>query len=483
MSDRVRTVLKALAYPAFYLLCLFAFVVLAFPWDALRDRIIADFARTQATKGADAWRLEIASVDGYWLSGVELRGVKLVIPPSADDDGPAATPKNAALARLTKKGPVAKKGEGEATADGGPDDASKDDKSKDDKGKKAKGARESVVLVEEAHARVRLLPLLIGRVRVDFAATVFGGEVKGTIPVGSGDLEVELAGVDLGQIGPLEATVSVPLKGVASGTLTLSSQGAKWSKATGALDLTVSDMVLGDGKSKFRNLIALPPASLGTFTIQAKADAGVLKIEKFGASGRDVEVVGEGTVKLKEPWDASAADLWLRFGFSDEYKNKDDRTKALFLDDGPFPALISQDRKLKKAKRPDGLWGFHVQGRLGRLRYDPTTADGPKPKSGTQQTEGGGKKKPSKKADDDEDDDKPSNAPPSKAARPEPGDVDADRAEKAERAERAEKVERAEPEPAPVFVPPPNPEEPAREAAPSEPAPAPAPDDVAPPAP
>jgi type II secretion system protein N len=483
VSDRVRTVLKALAYPAFYLLCLFAFVVLAFPWDALRDRIVADFARTQASKGADAWRLEIASVDGYWLSGVELRGVKLVIPPSADDDGPAASPKNAALARLTKKSSAAKKGDAEGEA--ATDSSTTDDPSKDDKAKKAKGARESVVLVEEAHARVRLLPLLIGRVRVDFAASVFGGEVKGTIPVGSGDLEIELAGVDLSQIAPLEQTVSVPLKGVASGTLTLSSQGAKWSKATGALDLTVSDMVLGDGKAKFRNLIALPPASLGTFTIQAKADAGVLKIEKFGASGRDVEVAGEGTVKLKEPWDASATDLWLRFGFSDEYKNKDDRTKALFLDDGPFPALISQDRKLKKAKRPDGLWGFHVQGRLGRLRYDPTTADGPKPKSGTQQTEGGGKKKPSKKADDDDDDDKPSSAAPAtKAARPERTEPDA---EKAERAERAEKAERAEPEPAPVFVPPPTPEEPAREAPPSEPAPAPAPapapDDVAPPSP
>jgi hypothetical protein len=220
------------------------------------------------------------------------------------------------------------------------------------------------------------------------------------VPIGSGDLEIRLSDIDLAQIAPLEQTVSVPMQGRATGSLMLTSQAGKWSKASGALELTVSDMVLGDGKSKFRGLMALPPAQLGAFVIEAKADAGTLKVEKFGASGKDVELSGEGTVKLKEPWDGSTADLWLRFGFSDEYKNKDDRTKALFVDDGPFPALINQDRKLKKAKRADGLWGFHVHGRLGRLRYDPTSADGPKGKASS----GDAKKKATKKSSDDEDD-------------------------------------------------------------------------------
>ena len=89
--------------------------------------------------------------------------------------------------------------------------------------------------------------------------------------------------------------------------------------------------------------------------------------------------------------------MWVRFGFPNEYKNTNDKTKALFVDDPPFPALISQDRKLKRAKRPDGLWGFHVHGKLGRLRYDPTAKD---PKGSSTKTA----QKSSAKDDDDDDD-------------------------------------------------------------------------------
>ncbi|MBL8742240.1 MAG: type II secretion system protein GspN, partial [Myxococcales bacterium] len=200
---------------------------------------------------------------------------------------------------------------------------------------------------------------------------------------------------------PLKETVSVPLQGIANGKLELSAANGKWSKATGSFTLNVSGMVMGDGKEKFRGLATLPPANVGAFEMIAKADAGVLKIEKLGATGGDLDLVGDGTIKLKEPWDSSGADLWLRFGFSEEYKHKDERTEALFVDDGPFPALISQDRKMKRAKRADGMWGFHIHGKLARLRYDPTTADGPKGKAGASTADAAKKKK----SDDDDDDD------------------------------------------------------------------------------
>jgi type II secretion system protein N len=415
-------------YPLFYLFCLVAGVYMSFPWDRVKDRLQAEFARTQASKGAEAWRLEIMSLDGYWLSGVELSGTKIVIPPGEDDDaGGGATTggkKSTPAAAGGAKGPLAKVA-GKSGAAAGADDpaafdaaSAADDKAADkEKDEKVKKPRESVILVEHAHARVKLLPLLIGRVRIEFGADVFGGNVHGTIPLGGGDLSIELENIDLQQIAPLSNLASVPMKGIASGKLELTSQG-KWSKAAGSFTLTVTDMVMGDGKAKFRNLMALPPAALGTFEIEGKADAGVLKIEKFGATGRDLEILGEGTIKLREPWDASVADLWVRFGFSDDYKNFDDKTKALFVDDPPFPALISQDRKLKRAKRPDGMWGFHVHGKLGRLRYDPTAKDGPKGSAKAADT----KKTPGK--DDDEEDEvaggatKPTPKKPSSIPRP-----------------------------------------------------------------
>ncbi|MFO0554886.1 MAG: type II secretion system protein GspN [Polyangiaceae bacterium] len=387
---------KYVLYPLFYVVCLLGFVYFTFPWEALRNRVEHEFAKSQASKGSRAWRLEITSVDGYWLSGIEVKGAKIIMPPDEEEDDEKGVVENkGALARVTSQA-RADKAEEKAAAEAESGDA-KDSKDKDKEKPKAK---ESVVLIEDAHARVRMLPLLLGRVRVDFATHVFGGQISGMIPVGGGDLVVDIENIDLSQVAPLKDIVSVPLAGNANGKLELSAPTGKWSKANGSFTLTITQMVMGDGKAKFRDKITLPPATIGTFEMVAKADSGLLKIDKFGAQGQDVDLFGEGTIKLKEPWDASAVDVWLRFGFSEAYKNTNDKTKAMFLDDGPWPALISQDRRMKRAKRPDGLWGFHIRGKLSRLRYDPTAAD---PKGGT--SAGGDTVSKKKKTKDDDEED------------------------------------------------------------------------------
>jgi type II secretion system protein N len=465
--------LKYVLYPLFYLFALVGCVYLTFPWDALRHRIEAEFAAKQAAKGDRAWRLVITDLDGYWFSGVELTGAKIIMPPEDPDDEPTKGLASTRVGATTPKlGPLAKKDkEGDAAGADGEKDAKGEKEGK-------KGPQETVVLIESAHARVRMLPLLIGRVRVDFHASVFGGEVSGVVPVGGGDLEVELANIDLAQITPLRDVTGIPLKGTANGKLELSAPSGKWSKSTGSLTLAINGMVMGDGKAKFRELIALPPANVGTFEISARADSGLLKLEKFDAQGQDVELHGEGTIKLKDGFDASVADLWLRFGFSEEYKQKDDRTQALFVDDGPFPALISQDKKMKRAKRPDGLWGFHVHGKLSRLRYDATSADGPKNKGAATGDSPLDKKK--KKAKDDDDDDTPS-APttPPRVERPnlrpkgpdmkQPGAPNREPAAEPAPEPEPREPDAVEPEPAPA------PEEPS-EPAPESPEPAPAPE-------
>ncbi|MBK6514806.1 MAG: type II secretion system protein GspN [Polyangiaceae bacterium] len=422
MRQRVFAAGKYVLYPAFYLFCLMSCLYLTFPWDKLRDRIEAEFAQSQAKKGDRAWRLEIESLSGYWLTGIELQGAKIIMPPDdeGDDAAKSAAKPKGALSKVTSAAKSKKAAEDDpdaAGAAGKQDDAAEDDE-KDDK---PKAPKDLVVLIEDAHARVRLLPLMIGRVRLDFAATVFGGEIRGLIPFGGGDLSVEIDEINLAQIAPLKDVVSVPLKGIATGSLALSAEDGKWSKASGTFSLTVKDMSIGDGKSKFRKLgVTMTPAQVGTLEISAKAEQGVFKFEKFGATGQEVELAGEGTLKLREPWDSSVLDLWLRFGFSEAYKNKDDRTKALFVDDGPFPALISQDKKLKRALRADGLWGFNIKGKLARLQYIPTKADSPKAAktssaSGSDDDDDDGgsstaasptkttKKKTTKKKDDDDD--------------------------------------------------------------------------------
>ncbi len=372
MKERLVKIARWVLYPLFYVFALLLCFYLTFPWDKVKDRAIAEFDKSQQSKGDRAWKLEIGTLSGYWFSGVEITGAKIIIPPSEDDKakspfaaGPGASLKPAALA---------------AVRGSGPSDGATDDGKPKDKEAKAGGPHESVMLVEKLHARVRLLPLLIGRIRIDFSAQAFGGEVHGTLPVGGGTLDVELNHVDLSQVTPLRDLVTVPVKGIASGKLEVSSEaGGKWSKATGSLDLSVADVAIGDGKAKLAGMATLPTAQLGKLEISGKATDGVLKFEKFGATGKDLDIVGDGYLRMKEPWDSSSLDLIIRFGFADAYRAKDDKTKSLLGDpaDTVFPALIDQNPKMKAAKREDGLYGFRGRGMLKNLKWEPTQEDAP----------------------------------------------------------------------------------------------------------
>jgi len=59
-KQKLLVVLRWSVYPLFYLLCLVAFFYATFPWDRGKDRIIAEFEATQAAKGSEAQRLELA---------------------------------------------------------------------------------------------------------------------------------------------------------------------------------------------------------------------------------------------------------------------------------------------------------------------------------------------------------------------------------------------------------------------------------------
>jgi type II secretion system protein N len=94
--------------------------------------------------------------------------------------------------------------------------------------------KDSIIDVKEAHARARILPLLLGRVQIDFWASVFGGEVSGTTPTGTskGDVEVKIEDCKLSEVDPLQKLLGVPIDGKVNGELSLSPVDGKFSKAT-----------------------------------------------------------------------------------------------------------------------------------------------------------------------------------------------------------------------------------------------------------
>ena len=305
---------RLVGYPAFYLLCLAIFFSYSFPYDKLKERLVTTFNADQRAAGGQQ-ELQIDEMQGYWLSGVRLKGVRLL------------SMSTAPVVSLSK------------------------------------------IDIDEATVRYELLPALFGAADTSFHVFAFGGEASGSYEVHGLDKSVEatLDTLNIGKIEPLVGILGVPLTGKASGTVRIEMPGAKASNGNGSVSIEVRDLVVGDGKAKFKGALVIPPINVGVVTLAAEAKSGTLKISKLSAGGRDVELQGEGRVMMREVVSESVCDVQVRFKINDAYRNKNDVAKSLFGDSGSsIPPLFDLDPQVKQSKRADGFYAWSIRGALAR---------------------------------------------------------------------------------------------------------------------
>ncbi len=301
------------------------FAALTFPYDKLRQRIVATFnADQRATNGQQ--ELQIDEMGGYWLTGVRVRGARLL---SVSPTEPNKPP--------------------------------------------------SKIEIDEATVRYSILSALIGNSSMSFDVYAFGGEATGTYDVRGKDKAIDLTldGIDLSGVDPIVQTLGIPVQGKLSGTVRLTMPEGKPSKGTGAVALEASGVAVGDGKAKLKGALALPKIDVGTLSLSADAKDGVLKISKLGAGGKDLELQGDGRITMRESFGDALCDAQARFKINDAYRSKSDITKSLFGAPGSnAPALFElADPKIKQSKRADGFYGWTLRGPLSHLDFIP--AGGP----------------------------------------------------------------------------------------------------------
>lgn len=337
LPPRIKRVLVASAYPFFYLFCLLIFAYLTFPYERLKERLLVEFETPKAGKGS-AQHLEIDAIGPYWLSGVSLKGIRVITPRSPGAEGDLAPSK---------------------------------------------------LSIDEAHVRVSMFQLLIGRITLWFGGKAFGGTIDGWTRTNSDGrvLEVAVENVDISQIDAIgELASGLPLAGTLKGKLAWALPEQKLAKATGTVSFSIADLTAGDGKTKIAGKLALPKLNVGVFELEAEAKEGTLKVDKLGAQGQDLDLVGEGKISLRDPFPDSLADLYLRFRFADGYKGKNEMTKSLFGAPGSSaPALFElADPRIRTSKRPDGFYGWHMTGLMKDPRFEPspTGGSGASPSSG-----------------------------------------------------------------------------------------------------
>lgn len=328
MTAKQKQILKYIGYVTFYLFALVVFSFLTFPFDRLRARIQSEFNASQT--GPNPLTLRLGHLSSYWLSGVRADEVDLISPPST----------------LPPEDP-------------------------------AKPAKPKVMRIDTVHARVSLLRLLFGTMHVNFGAEAFGGEVSGFTSDADGGrkFEVDLEDLGLANAPLLADMLGLPIGGQLGGHVEFLLPEGKLSKAEGKVDLKFSGLSAGDGKTKVLNAIALPKVEVGDLTLKATATAGSLKVDELSAAGKDLDLQGDGSVRLRDTFDQSVLSMNARFKFNERFTNKDDMTRSLFGAPGSSaPALFDLVPQNKHAKRPDGFYGWRVNGTISHPTFFPSAS-------------------------------------------------------------------------------------------------------------
>jgi type II secretion system protein N len=316
--------LKWAGYVLAYLAAFVVFAYISFPYERLRQYVVSMYNTTQTAPTQN--RLEIDSLTWSWrFPGLVAEGVRLVVPP-----------------------PPALEGE--------------------------KQAPPQYLEAKEVFVSASALALLSGGREASFGAAALDGEVSGWASDGTAGrrLELQLEGVNPGAIPQLASTIGLPLAGRLSGHISLDIPEGNVNRAEGTVDLSAEDLILGDGKAKIQNAIALPELHMGAFVLKAQISGGRLKIDECTAQGRDLDLALTGNVRLRPRLENSVADLELKFGFAEKYRSQSDLTKAIFgQSDSKIPGLFDTATGSHLTKNEDGSYGARLAGSLSRLKPRP----------------------------------------------------------------------------------------------------------------
>jgi len=351
-----RRLLLISLYGLFGLLAFLFFVWLTFPWDRVQTTV------ERRIEAATGYEVSMQSFGSYWFTGVEAEQVVLTRPLT-----PAQKEARKAAREIERQRAAAKKGEGEdkdAAAAGkakpaaagdeeagaeGEGDAAGDGKS-DGAAAATEGPKlseeqaaalasiEPPIRMERVAARLALLPLLRGRLALDFVLDLAGGHMEGRAAKGGQGVFLELEATDLrlAALPLLARKVPLPLKGV----LSLEGEVAFYPEAMedteGRLRLDLKGLELGAGEVPLPKGAMFPtfeletPTALGQLELelvmgeeQARdPKSALLHVQRFEHQGKDVEFKLEGDIVLAAKPMKSRPDLTLGVHLTPPFINR-----------------------------------------------------------------------------------------------------------------------------------------------------------------
>jgi type II secretion system protein N len=215
--------------------------------------------------------------------------------------------------------------------------------------------------IERLVAKLRLLPLILGRRGVAFDAALYDGHVKGFAEEGRGLQRIVaiVTGVDLSRAAALKKATGIDLVGTMKGDVDLTLDATAPAKSAGHVDLAVEKAAVNGGAMTVPGMggaLTLPKLSLGQVTATGAVKDGKLTFDKLEAKSDDVEASGDGLYLVVQPRLAFApifgkAKLKIRDGY--------------WLKSGTAGFKSVVEVALAQARGRDGAYGFQIYGTAG----------------------------------------------------------------------------------------------------------------------
>lgn len=240
---------------------------------------------------------------------------------------------------------------------------------------RAEGADGQKLSAERVTAKMRLLPLLLGRRSIAFDLRLWDGRVSGTADVsGERGIEARVDSIDLARAAPLRLATGLELLGVMDGTVDVTIPEDPAAKPAGRLELSVKDAGMNGGQLRIPSLgggLTVPRMGLGRIEAVVAIAAGKGTFERLEAKGGDAAFSAEGLYFVWQP----------RLASSPLFGKATLRFEEKFWQSPATSTLRGvAEMALASARAPDGSFGMQVYGTLGQPQMRPLAQPAARPR-------------------------------------------------------------------------------------------------------
>lgn len=312
--------LRVLGYPLFFGFFFVTFLYVTFPYDRLKEAIIAAAEAPRVGPGGrstpSSMLLDIESLGPTFFPGLEFRGVTVTSLPERPTE------------------------------------------------------RETRMALDRVRVRVSLLGLLSQHANLALRVEGLGGEVEGDVSVFFGTpmpglraMKLELRDLRVGDIAPLSAMVGLPMRGTLAGTVDVTLPEGRTSLAEGSVALNVNALTIGDGRAQYQlpgfGGVTIEAIRAGNLEVAVNVRRGAAVLQRVQAHSAEFDLQMDGRVNLQPNFSDSSLNLGMRFRLTDVYRNKSEVA-------GRIMTVMDMVPDLRRARRPDGLIAYRCSGTFGR---------------------------------------------------------------------------------------------------------------------